>query len=201
MFPFTTILKYDDTLRYSKRLLQCLESISEEYIFFFHDTDIMIEIDMDILEKITDIMKEYTIDRVDIRNEARPATILFDHESGLVEYKSLKWRYNVGPSIWKVSTLRTIMQRFDKCYRTIEDEETQAFCAQFKFYHVTHPRTIESAYFRLSPWVVYIHMTSVGKLIPAKENGMCHGLKNVYDDILSRFSFDRPMKQHLYGLL
>jgi hypothetical protein len=162
--------------------------------------DIMVDVDVSILERIVQVMKDRGIDRVDVKQESGPPTISLDGHAGLVEYKSLQWRYNVNPSIWKVSALRTILQRFDKCYRTIEDDETQSFSSQFSFYRITHPNVVQSAYFQLSPWVVYIHITSRGKLIPIEANGMCDELKKIYKDILQSFPPGRPMKQHLYEL-
>jgi hypothetical protein len=199
--PFTSVLQYDDTLRYSKRLLQSIKQIEDDYILFIHDMDIVIDIDESIMDKIVDTMKEHGIDRVDLRNKGGPLDIPLEETAGLAKTVSMSWRYNVGPSLWKMSALRSILEQFDKCYRTIEDEETQEFCKQMSFYHIEHPVGIDTAFFRVCPWFVYIHITSVGKLIPEKNNGMCPYLQDIYSSILQTFALKRPMKQALYGFL
>jgi hypothetical protein len=191
MRPFDKVLIYDDGKNYSKRLEQSLSQIEEEYILLFHDMDIVVSMDEEKLTELVQRMKERNIDRIDLK--------IHDGQPDLAAYKSLHYQFNVNPSIWKRSSLLDIVAKFDKCYRTIEDLDVQEYCMKFSICRLCHPKPIQSAFFQVTPWFLYMHITSAGKLIPAEENAMCDELKKVYSDILKTYSFDRPMKRALYG--
>jgi len=198
---FDKVLVYDDKLKYSKKLEQCLLQIQNEpFILFVHDMNIFVNMDTSILEKMVQIMKYQNIDRFDLRNNEKIPTILVEGENGLVELpRTEDYRYDVCPSIWKLESLLNILHKFDKCYRTIECKEVDMFVNDYKIYQIASKQTIQSAYFLLSRWFVYIHMTSCGKLIPKHNNGMCEELNTVYSNILNSFPFSRGMKNALYG--
>ncbi len=189
--PFEKVLAYDDSKKYSKRLEQSLSQIEDEYILLFHDMDIVISMDEVKISKLVESMKQRGIDRIDLKNH--------DGEPGIVPYRTLHYQYNVNPSIWKRSSLLDVASRFDKCYRTIEDLDVQEYCMKFSICRLAHPKPIQSAFFQVTPWFLYMHITSVGKLIPEDNNAMCEDLKKVYSDILRTYTFTRPMKRALYG--
>lgn len=189
--PLEKVLVYDDNKKYSKRLEQSLSQIEDEYILLFHDMDIVVSMDEAKILEFVETMKERGIDRIDLK--------IHDGQPDLVPFKSTHYQFNVNPSIWKRTSLLEVVSTFDKCYRTIEDLDVQEYCMKFSICRLAHPKPIQSAFFQVTPWFLYMHITSAGKLIPEDNNAMCEDLKKVYSDILRTYSFSRPMKRALYG--
>jgi hypothetical protein len=198
--PFQKVLVYDDTLNYSKRLEQCLSQINDEYIILTQDMDILISMDESMIANMVNEMKKHSIDRIDLKVQSGSPTIPLQPLCGLLKYNTPDHRFNVNPSIWKLTSILNIVRNFDKCYRTIECDEVEDFCRNYKIYRIAHYTPKRSAFFDVSPWYVYLHITSAGKLIPSThENQMCEELHNVYLNILKTFLIQRPMKHFLYG--
>ena len=97
--------------------------------------------------------------------------------------------YNVNPSIWKISTLMEIMNKFkDKTYRTIELSETQQFCTKYKVYKLFWESYINCGWCSCMPFFQYIHLTHHGKLLPLNGGNLNESLKKNYIEILQKFS-------------
>jgi hypothetical protein len=65
---YDTIL-YDDSFQYAERVLSSIKDIKEEYIFFIHDIDVVLNMDLSYLNELVDIMKKNNIDRIDLKHQ------------------------------------------------------------------------------------------------------------------------------------
>lgn len=198
--PFHRTLVYDDRLQYSKRLEQALRQISDPYICLVQDMDILVHVDHATLTDVVAAMTVHGIDRVDLKCAEGTPQIHVREDLGLIRNTDPRgYVYNVNPSLWRREALLELLATFDRCYRTIEGDDVQAFCTRFRIYQLSLPTSVASAYFRVAPWFVYLHITSAGKLIPVTENGLCPDLQVTYMRILETYSFRRGMKTRLYG--
>jgi len=194
---FDRVVLYDDTLNYSKRVLQGMQQIDAEFVLFFHDMDILLRWSPYDIDSIVDCMRSNNIDRIDLQY------------SELQEKDSIQWNditftrsthyiYNVNPSIWRRSAFMDIMSRFDKNYRQIEDMETQTYCSQFNIFKVWSLRKIHAGYFHTLPFFVYLHLTHGGQLLPTTLNNLEPWIQCVYRGILASFSFRRKIRNTLH---
>ena len=198
--PFQRTLVYDETLQYSKRLEQSLRQIDEPYICLFQDMDILVHVDLSTLAEVVDAMMTNGVDRVDLKCAGGDVQIQVREDIGLIRNTDPRgYVYNVNPSIWRREALLELLAAFDRTYRTIEGDDVQAFCTRFRVCQLILPDSVATAYFRVAPWFVYLHITSAGKLIPETENGLCPDLQATYTRILETYSFHRGMKTRLYG--
>jgi len=195
---FDHVILYDDSLNYSKRLAHCLSQITDEYIIFFHDMDILIKYDQSSIKKLLSLMKEQSLDRIDfqVRKLNERDTIPFEDDIILTRrphnfVNEDLYYYNVNPSIWKTSALLDIMNKFDKGYRDIERVDTQYYVRQkFKIYKLYTPLKINAGYFNTTKLFCFLHITHYGKLL-GKNNELPLWLKVIYKGILESFKITR----------
>ena len=195
IIPGVTVIVYDESAPYSKRLAQCLPHIPHDFFLFLHDTDIVTSADMVALTALT----QYSLDRIDLRTTENQHQSVFVNDELSLERVTTGYIYNVGPSIWKRSFMIELMNTFNKCYRTIEENDVQEYCKCRDMYILHSKTSIPTAFFTVSNLFVYIHITSVGKLIPREGNMLCNELQEIYNAILAKYVFHRGMKKALYG--
>jgi uncharacterized protein YjbK len=208
--PFTKTILYDDTLKFTKKVYTTVSQLEDEYILFYHDNDIILQMNTTDIEKMLTIMKEQNIDRIDLKHysadtkgivvgqtyEINPniSICLYDKSS------RYDFTYNVQPSLWKRSALLDIMNKFDCTYREIEFF-VQDYCRETKNMAFLFTQTpIPSGYTIITPSYVYLHITFHGHLMPVnplsdliKNNGMNIQLLDIYKMIISTYSFNRRM--------
>lgn len=198
--PFQRTLVYDETKKYSKRLEESLRQLTEPYILLFQDMDIILDVDCSTISEVAAFMESHGIDRVDLKVVDGSPQLHVREGLGLIRNTDVNgYIYNVNPSIWKRESLLDMLSKFDRCYRTIEGLDVQEYCLRFSVYCLHVSYSLQSAYFRVARWFVYLHITSAGKLIPRTENGLCPEIQSTYLQILESFQFKRGMKSQLYG--
>ena len=209
---YDRVIFYDDTLPYATRLCE-LSILQDEYIVLAHDIDVIIKYDNNELGKLHSLMKDNTLDRIDLKyyklgidNEIK---VVNEYGYHLVPSQG-SYRYNVNASIWKVSSLLEIMKQFNQySYRQIEGYEVQEFCKKYDIFTFTSDSYINCGHFGCMPFFQYIHLTHGGKLlgkttIPADcgpYQNLHHTLQPVYQSILNDFNLlsYRPMDVRYYG--
>ena len=190
---YKEVLFYDDTLPYASRLLE-IQKLNLEYALFIHDIDILVKKDDEVIEHLLETMLTNNIDRIDLQYKNNPKDkkdmLLIDkykHKFYLNPQLSAfpgegDYIYNVNPSIWKISTLMEIMNKFkDKTYRTIELSETQQFCTKYKVYKLFWESYINCGWCSCMPFFQYIHLTHHGKLLPLNGGNLNESLKKNYN--------------------
>lgn len=192
---FKKIFYYDDSLPYSQRILNVINEINDDFIFLIHDNDILVEKDDSILEKCLDLMISNNYDRIDFQVggpnfKGHIETISIDDNKYFLSrnYNENDYIYNVNPSIWRVSTLRRILNNFpNHSYRNIEDGEVQKYCVNndFKIFKLMGHDLVKSTPFTLLDFFQYIHITHDGKFLPIN-NSLSENLKNHYSSIIER---------------
>lgn len=98
---YDKVIYYDDTLQYTDRVAQGLQSIKSKYILFTHDIDILLSIDLQTIDQLVTLAEQHDIDRIDIKHT--PTTEYeqeHDNEVSLVKVTDINsYMYNVNPSI------------------------------------------------------------------------------------------------------
>jgi hypothetical protein len=194
---FDTVILYDNTLNYSKRVLQGLLQLDSEFILFYHDIDILLRYSPNEVMELVHCMQKSGIDRIDLQY------------STLKEEDSIQWKdmyltrsdsyvYNVNPSIWRRSVLIDIMTQFDKPYRAIEDTEMQLYCQRFNIFKMWSQTKVHAGYFHTTPLFVFLHLTHGGKLPPQDSNTMEKWIETIYRGILVSFTLQREMRKTLH---
>lgn len=194
---FDSVVFYDDSLKYSKRIAQSFSQLSDEYVLFLHDMDVITHCSIPQIERLIEFMKNKSIDRVDLQY-----TKCIEEESlpfeNVTLTRSHDFIYNVNPSIWKRDVLLDIMNKFDKDYRTIENTETQEYCKRFNIYKLWSPKKISAGYFHVTDLFVFIHLTHGGKLLPIRDNNLEPYLNVIYKGIHLSFSFRREIRRTMH---
>ena len=207
--PFTKTILYDDTLKFTKKVYTTVSQLEDEYILFYHDNDIILQMNTTDIEKMLTIMKEQNIDRIDLKHysadtkgivirskyEINPNTSIYLYDKS----SKFEFTYNVQPSLWKRSALLDIMNKFDCTYREIEFF-VQDYCRETKNMAFLFTRTpIPNGYMSVTLSYIFLHITTYGHLMPVNpingwvNNGMNIQLLDIYKMILSTYSFNRRM--------
>jgi hypothetical protein len=193
------VVLYDETKNYSKRVLECLEQIEDEYILFLHDMDIVLRYSPIECAELVKLMRNQAIDRVDLQYS------LNGDETNMIPFRNVflaknsSYVYNVNPSIWKRSAFMDIMKKFDYSYRDIEKNEVQSYMSKFNVYRLWSIKPpIHTGYYPVTDWFVFLHITHQGKLLPKTDNRLEPWLQVIYTGILNSFSFKRQIRTSLY---
>lgn len=173
---YQQVLMYKDTQTYPQKLIQILEQISTPYVWLIHDIDIPIHIDKDALHTILEVVQTYDMDRCSL--ELMPAKeddilhkdVRFTNiQKGGVSHVYLT-PYDVGPSLWKRTTLLEGLRAFHKeTYRTIEFSGIQQFFASKRIWALAPHPTYNSIYMigRPFPFICcFLHILAGGKWYP-----------------------------------
>ena len=122
---------YDDTLTYPSRLASICKQISSDYLFFFHDIDVLVHYDQSRLNTLIEWIAAMDVDRfsLGIYPTTSYVTTYENIPIAKLEKNTCEWfttPYDPGPSIWKRSTFEEVMTQFsNETYRTIESSGIQ----------------------------------------------------------------------------
>lgn len=177
---YDQVIYYDDTLPYASRLL-ALKALTDEYVLFIHDMDIILYRDDLYLELLQVAMKSLGLDRIDLKPGNNPEGL-----ERIVD--PLNYPYNVNPSIWKLSTFMEVMEKFPgESYRTIELLPTQYHCLQYQIYRPYTDKPIPCGYYRCLPWFQFLHISHHGQFMPAGNQYMSAEVSAEYDKICDKY--------------
>lgn len=208
---YDKIYYYDDSVPYAKRILNFISEINDEYILLVHDNDILIDVDLSMLENCVNLMRNNNYDRIDFQvggpafNGHTELIPIDDNNKYFLSRNDNRmcYIYNVNPSIWRVSTLKQIVQTFHSYeYINIEAPEVQNFCVDnnFKIFKLFSEETIFTPPFTVLPFFQYIHITHQGNFLPIN-NQLSENLKFHYSNIIEKHNllngprkFDEYMK-------
>jgi len=160
---YDQVCYYDDSLQYASKLKSCLDQIEEDKFIFVHDNDIIVNVDCDFLNSLLEVMDEFDINKIDLKNSP------YDKDSSITTVKGVdifeqrdtnQYIYNVNPSIWRKEYLDKVVTMFpDATYRNIESPPTQHFCRNFKFAILKTPEPLKCGYFECNEFFKFLHIT------------------------------------------
>jgi hypothetical protein len=173
-FEGFTVYRYNDANPYAKRLAEiCSQSVSD-YLFFFHDVDVLMSFDSTKLQGLLQWIQTNAVDRFLLG--VLPSELLVEKKGDLSIGKSglnvCNWfttPYDVGPSIWKRQTMLDLMTKHsDETYRSIESSAIQEDLAQKNVYgfcksDVPIRFTVGRPF---TSWFSFCHILVRGKWIP-----------------------------------
>lgn len=141
---YDSIIEYDDTRTYPQKIIHILESVKTPYVLFIHDIDILIKLDTHCLSDLITLIVSNSIDRCSLGAFNAQDHVLDNGSVSITNINkpniSSNWYtpYDVGPSIWKVTTFHDTMTYFKtQTYRTIETSPIQKYLQNKKIYGIT----------------------------------------------------------------
>ena len=81
---FDKVFIYDEKLNYTKRILQAVSQIEEEFFVLTQDNDILLNTSIEFLDKLVELMKVHSLDIIDLKNYACMKENTIPDESPLV---------------------------------------------------------------------------------------------------------------------
>ena len=186
-------LLYDDSLPYASRLLQCLEKIQCEYMLIIHDNDILLKYNQEIIDSCVFVMKEYTIDSLELKQfqyKTPLCELIILTETLFLNRKTQGFIYSVQPTIWKTSRFKQVLSQFpDKTYRNIECDEVNSYILEnCKVYNLADSLYIQSIFYQVSEFFVFIHITFRNCLILCdKDNNLHETIQTEHENIYNTY--------------
>lgn len=135
-----SLYRYNDANPYAARLAEICSQSSSEYLFFFHDIDVLMRFDSTKFGQLLQWIQVEGVDR--FLMGVLPSRLFYtkvgDISIGTSGLNVCNWfttPYDVGPSIWKRQTMLDLMTKHSaETYRSIESSAIQGDLAQKKVY-------------------------------------------------------------------
>jgi len=203
IIKYDKVIFYDDSFEYANRLISCIEQLECKYFTFIHDIDIILDMNMDIINKFYDLMQSKNIDRIDLKNSNNLKSnkiINFNNNSiedwNLIDVNQLNdsdmyivkqidpydYIYNVNPSIWNRETFLGMLKTFPyKNYRNIEERDVQHYCSMLEMYKLHTKTPLKCGYFECLNIFIYLHITHSGNLLLLNNNYQTEFGQSYYD--------------------
>jgi len=215
---YDKVIFYDDKNSYPLRIVECLKQMTDEYIFFSHDIDVILNIDVNFINNVYKFLKDNDFDRVDLKNSAFfQSDLIYEYLDDktwskvktynntenvflLCDKNENNYIYNVNPSIWKTNTLMEIMLNFpNKNYRTIEDNDVQNFTKKYKIFKLCSNNKIECGHFNCINEYMFFHISHNGKFVPLNGYSTVYGqpywsIKDEYVEIVDKYNLKKSNK-------
>lgn len=194
---------YDETVPYAGRLLSCISQLSSTYFLLTHENDIVCAYDSSFLESLVAKMEECGIDTIDLKHESQGSDpIRLTDEVSLV--KKAHYFYCVQPSLWRRSSLEKILTTYsDRAYRQIENDDVQKYMVEtWNVRGIVATNSIQTIWYRVSPYYTFIHLTSRLLLLPCKEeNGLDPSLHKEHQEIFANYlsTSSRGIQETIYS--
>lgn len=203
---FKNVVFYQDGLTYPQKMLMCLNQINYEYFIFVHDNDIIFNFDNNQISNLFGFLIENNYDRVDFQlaydyNKTNKNEILDDSlyiiKSSNTDTRNNGYIYNVNPSIWKLETLKNILDKFKHLdYRTIEADEVQNYCLRFNIFKLYSNIQYNCGYFICLEPFKYLHITHSGHILSLRDiqPNMYKDIEEIYYKIVDKYNLRNSRK-------
>ena len=209
---YDQVIFYEDSLPYAARLLSTIKLIDSDYFILIHDMDILLDVNKQMIEQLYLYAKENYIERIDLQHENRgineDSIIIESNSYQKIGHSSIEehnlslvrsYLYNVNPSLWKKEALLDILFNFaGETYRSIENIRVDKYCEKYSFYKLYSNKKINSGYYMVTPEFVFLHMTHGGGLMPPTYDKIDSNIKEEYNKILNKYSFNRGIKNSMW---
>jgi hypothetical protein len=186
---YDKVVYYNDTLQYTDRVAQGLESINSKYILFTHDIDILLNIDLQTIEQLVTLAEQHNIDRIDLKHTPVSQDEQ-EHDNEVVLRRVTdvnSYMYNVNPSIWKVDAFRDLLSNFkNRNYRNIEDLDVQKFCLKYNMYKAHSNTFLKCGYYNCMSFYTFLHISHAGRLLTLNEESKTEYGQS-YQDVRGEF--------------
>ena len=186
---YDKVVHYDDTMQYTDRVAQGLQSIESKYVLFTHDIDILLSVDLQTIEQLITLAEQHDIDRIDLKHTpiAEDGQEC-DNEVSLAKVTDVNsYMYNVNPSIWKVDAFRDLLSNFkNRSYRNIEDLDVQKFCLKYNMYKAYSNTFLKCGYYNCMSFYTFLHISHAGRLLTLNEESKTEYGQS-YQDVRGEF--------------
>lgn len=218
---YKKVIFYDDSIPYSRRIIECLTQIDDEYILLCHDIDIILNFNQELINQFHNFLKYHNFDRIDLKHfESHHSDLVYccddiknylswsvtdnvisDNKLYLMKQNdSSKYIYNVNPSIWKKESILDIMYNFpNKDYRSIEGFDVQEFSKKFTIFKIFTSEKKICGHFHCIDDFIFFHISHSGKFVPLNNYQTIYGqsyidVKNEYEKIILNYDLKKNNK-------
>jgi|TARA_R110000765_G_scaffold401809_2_gene497326 hypothetical protein len=154
---------YDDYLPYASKLKRCLDQVEEDKLLFIHDNDILIDMDLEFINRLSTLMDEEGINKIDLKDspyDKHPSIASISGIDVLCQSDVNQYIYNVNPSLWRKEYFYRIVSNFPNAsYRDIESFPVQHFCREFNFAVLKSLNPLKCGYFECNSFFKFLHIT------------------------------------------
>jgi len=181
---YNNIIYYDNKEPYGSRLLK-LNVIKDDIILFMHETDVLIEYDVNILNNLKQYIINNKVDKIELQHCAWPPAKIPLKQTYNTKNKEIYFNelcniykidnpnffvYNVNPTLWRKESFLNIMTNFkDYNYRQMESKPVQLYTAsKFNCLSLKCEKYVKCAYFTCPLFFQFIHLTHYGKFAQLK---------------------------------
>lgn len=218
---YKKVIFYDDSIPYSRRIIECLTQIDDEYILLCHDIDIILNFNQELINQFYNFLKYHNFDRIDLKHfESHHSDLVYccddiknylswsvtdnvisDNKLYLMKQNDpSKYIYNVNPSIWKRESILDIMYNFpNKDYRSIEGFDVQNFSTKYNIFKIYTTKKIQTGHFNCIDGFVFFHISHSGKFVPLKNYETVYGqsyfkVQEEYENIVKKYDLKNNSK-------
>jgi hypothetical protein len=194
---------YDGNLNYTKRLIQILENVEDEYVMLFSDVDIILNISEKVVITYKNIMEENNLDRISFGVFDKSKEVIIKDELIVTSINNITDNhfftpYDYTPSLYKKTSLLKLCEMFpNETYSSFEtNEKVQNYVNEnFKFYALQKSEKINLVYHRgfvFSQDLNFLHITTKGKLLNLD---YYYDLKEHLLEILNKYNLNLETSQ------
>jgi hypothetical protein len=197
---YNNIIYYDNKEPYGSRLLK-LNVIKDDIILFMHETDVLIEYDVNILNNLKQYIINNKVDKIELQHCAWPPAKIPLKQTYNTKNKEIYFNelcniykidnpnffvYNVNPTLWRKESFLNIMNNFKHYnYREMESNPVQIYTASnFNCFSLKCDKYVKCAHFTCPLFFQFIHITHYGKFAQLKnkfyDNKNFKHLNNTY---------------------
>ena len=168
---YDQIIYYNDSDPNATRLVHSISQMKCDYVLFFHENDILLNVDEEMVSKLHDVMVDNDMDRIDLKyfeckSPTTPRVIVDDETSLIRSLIPQEYVYNVNPAIWKRNAFMEMLTAFKhKTYRDIEHWDVQFFCLRYRVYKVNTKTYLKCGYLDSPKFFKFLHISHSGKLL------------------------------------
>lgn len=190
---FDKVIYYDDNLPYTDKVADAVSKIDAKYILFTHEVDIVLNMDVNVIEKLCQFMELTNTDRIDLQPNGGNDKGIYYKIDGDVDkwgfYEGIKdpnmdldinynylglhtqigtYVFNVNPSIWNRESYIKLFRKFtNRTYRDIEYDDVQEYCSNggLKVFNLHSTKSLLCGYMKSLSFYKYIHITHYGRLL------------------------------------
>lgn len=194
------IIRYDPNVSYSQRMIQILSLLNSDYVLLFHDVDIVLNLNVELLKRYIETMKLHSIDRLSlgVYNHKNEIDII-NHKGvsfcNLKDHKSLNFftPFDHSASIYNKQSSLELYNHFKKeSYASIElNGNVQNYVRKcMKSFGIQKNDSLKLIYHRGFVYTSdfnFLHITVQGRTLQPR---MYFDLQDTFHKIMRKYKLD-----------
>lgn len=197
---FNQYISYNANTNFARRIVKILEQLDDDYIFLVYDVDIIINFDLNVLQKYIEIIEENNIERVNSSLFNGASQIHKDGYALCDLNKPLKCKSNhfvpidCAPVIWKRESFTKLLKLFpNESYASLElNKDVINYCKKnVKCYGIQYTPNLQIKYNRgltMCHLFQFLHITTKGRFL--KPFSVYMDYEKILHQIVKKYNID-----------